>query len=295
MVIFRNVNELVLRSAKQNVVNNVFGMIWYCLSINSDIWDQKQIAYSLKSCRPVETNSSFLPSTNGSGNESGLTGTCTPRSHSCFHWSVIIQYSSAASGSESGSFMALIKSLRNNSAGGSGALRLYMLDILTSVNGRASHADVDAPLLSASCACEWLLALLLLWLTLLLLVPPLTTLTLTLPAPPSPPLVPTVVGVAADDVDGRTGVALLPFDGGRPFRRLTGGGSSLSNWLGRLPRCDILFLYIFLLHESVWVNIIWLVVWLLVGCSYYCCYCSFRLWLSSVDNFAHSIWYPGIW
>lgn len=66
--------------------------------------------------------------------------------------------------------MALIKSLRNNSAGGSGALRLYILDILTSVNGRACHAaedeaaaaaDVDAvvglPLLpaSASCACEW--------------------------------------------------------------------------------------------------------------------------------------------
>lgn len=44
------------------------------------------ITYSLKSCRvtAIGLESCF---TLGSGSESGLTGTCTPRSHSCFHWS----------------------------------------------------------------------------------------------------------------------------------------------------------------------------------------------------------------
>lgn len=32
--------------------------------------------------------------------------------------------------------------------------------------------------------------------------------------------------------------------GGRPFRRLIGGGSSLSKRFGRFPRCDILFSFI---------------------------------------------------
>lgn len=78
----------------------------------------------------------------GSGRESGLTGTWTPLSHSCFHWSVITQYSFGLNGSLSGNFIALIKSLRNNSAGASAADRLYMLEILISLTGRGVQ---DAP------------------------------------------------------------------------------------------------------------------------------------------------------
>lgn len=46
----------------------------------------------------------------GAGRDSGLTGTWTPRSQSCFHVSVITQYSLGVRGSESGSFIALIRS-----------------------------------------------------------------------------------------------------------------------------------------------------------------------------------------
>lgn len=49
--------------------------------------------------------------------------------------------------------MALIRSLRNNSAGGSGALRLYMLDNFKSLSDRACHADdvVDGDIVEVFC------------------------------------------------------------------------------------------------------------------------------------------------
>lgn len=53
------------------------------------------------------------------------------------------QKSFGFNGSESGNFMALIRSLRNSSAGGSGALRLYMLDSFKSFTERACQVDVD--------------------------------------------------------------------------------------------------------------------------------------------------------
>ena len=51
------------------------------------------------------------------GMEWGLTGTCTPFSHSGFQLSVMIMYSLGRSWYESGSFMALIRSLRNTFGG----------------------------------------------------------------------------------------------------------------------------------------------------------------------------------
>lgn len=49
--------------------------------------------------------------------------------------------------------MALIRSFRNNSAGGSGALRLYMLDNFKSLSDRACHADdvVDGDIVEVFC------------------------------------------------------------------------------------------------------------------------------------------------
>ena len=82
------------------------------------------MTYNLNSCCGFMLLAQCVTVTLGSGNESGLTGTCTPLSHSCFHWSMITQYSSEANGSESGNFIALIKSLRNSSAGASVVVRL---------------------------------------------------------------------------------------------------------------------------------------------------------------------------
>ena len=66
--------------------------------------------HSLKSCSRCGAPGTQL--TRGWGSVSGLTGTWTPRSHSCFHVSAISRYSSGDRYSESGSFIALIRSVR---------------------------------------------------------------------------------------------------------------------------------------------------------------------------------------
>ena len=74
--------------------------------------------YNLKSGRGLVPTAGpiawFISVMEAMGSWLGFTGTWTPLSHSCFHWSVMSQYASGASCSESGSFIALIKSFRNN-------------------------------------------------------------------------------------------------------------------------------------------------------------------------------------
>lgn len=75
-------------------------MLWYNVNYNT---------HNLNSWKLGGCGLSMI-STLGAGKESGLTGTWTPRSQSCFHVSVIIQYEDGVNGSLSGSFMALIRS-----------------------------------------------------------------------------------------------------------------------------------------------------------------------------------------
>lgn len=74
----------------------------------------KCLFYSLKSWVLSLVSEFERQATLGMGRESGETGTWTPLSHSCRHGSESDQKSSTPRGSESGSFMADIRSFLNN-------------------------------------------------------------------------------------------------------------------------------------------------------------------------------------